>query len=59
MFAPVVMRFATYQPKLANDTLAYCEAVKAAPGVAAWIAEAMTETEFVADDEPYAPTTKV
>ena len=58
MFAPVVMRFATYQPKLANDTLAYCEAVKAAPGVAAWITEAMTETEFVADDEPYASNSK-
>jgi glutathione S-transferase len=54
MFAPVVMRFATYQPKLANDTLAYCEAVKASIGVAAWIAGALTETEFVADDEPYA-----
>ena len=53
MFAPVVMRFATYQPKLASDTLAYCEAVKAASGVAAWNTAAMAETEFVAEDEPY------
>ena len=59
MFAPVVMRFATYQPKLAQDTLAYCEAVKTAPGVAAWIAGAMAETEFVADDEPYNLATKL
>ncbi len=51
MFAPVVMRFATYQPKLANDTLAYCEAVKAAPGVAAWNAAALLETEIVPEDE--------
>ena len=58
MFAPVVMRFATYEPKLAQDTLAYCEAVKTAPGVAAWIADAMAETEFVADDEPYNLATK-
>lgn len=54
MFAPVVMRFHTYRPSLAADTLAYCEAVKAASGVAQWIKEALLETEFVADDEPYA-----
>ena len=53
MFAPVVMRFATYQPKLANDTLAYCEAVKSAIGVVAWNSAAMAETEFVPEDEPY------
>jgi glutathione S-transferase len=54
MFAPVVMRFQTYRPLLAADTRAYCEAVKAAPSVARWINEALLETEFVADDEPYA-----
>ena len=53
MFAPVVMRFATYQPALADDTIAYCDAIKAALGVAKWTAGAMAETEFVADDEPY------
>ncbi len=58
MFAPVVMRFATYQPALAADTLAYCEVVKAAPGVAKWIAAALHETEFVAEDEPYAAAAK-
>lgn len=54
MFAPVVMRFATYAPALAADTHDYCAAVRKHPAVAAWIADAMLETEFVAEDEPYA-----
>ena len=54
MFAPVVMRFATYAPPLSAATLAYCKAMTAAPGIAAWIAEAKRETEFVGFDEPYA-----
>lgn len=54
MFAPVAMRFNTYHPPLADDTLAYCAAVTANPAVAAWIASAKLETEFVEDDEPYA-----
>lgn len=54
MFAPVVMRFMTYAPTLAADTKDYCAAVRAHPAIAAWIADALTETEFVADDEPYA-----
>ena len=54
MFAPVVMRFNSYHPPIAADTRTYCDAVTRAPGVAAWIASAMLETEFVADDEPYA-----
>ena len=56
MFAPVVMRFQTYRPALTADTLAYCAAVKASVSVAKWMKEALEETEFVADDEPYAPT---
>ncbi len=56
MFAPVAMRFNTYHPPLAADTLAYCAAVTATPAVAAWIAAAKLETEFVEDDEPYCPT---
>lgn len=54
MFAPVVMRFMTYEPPLAEDTLRYCEAVRRASGVAAWIEGALVETEFVVEDEPYA-----
>ncbi len=54
MFAPVVMRFQTYRPALAADTLAYCAAVTATTSVAHWIKDALFETEFVAEDEPYA-----
>ena len=54
MYAPVVMRFNTYQPELSPRAQRYCEAVRAAPAVRAWIEDALKETEFVADDEPYA-----
>ncbi len=36
MYAPVVARLLTYQPPLAPDTLAYCQAVRAHPLVARW-----------------------
>jgi glutathione S-transferase len=54
MFAPVVMRFRTYGVALTPVAAAYCEAMRAAPGVRAWIEESAKETEFVAEDEPYA-----
>ena len=54
MFAPVVMRFATYAPPVSAVSASYCEAIKAATGVVAWIADAQGETEFVGFDEPYA-----
>jgi glutathione S-transferase len=54
MYAPVVMRFMTYLPPLSSDSLAYCEAVRAHPAVAAWMEAANAETEFVEEDEPYA-----
>ncbi len=54
MFAPVVMRFHTYAPPLSAATLRYCEAMKASAAIAAWMAEACLETEFVGFDEPYA-----
>jgi glutathione S-transferase len=54
MYAPVVMRFATYHPELSAATESYCKAVRAHPAVAAWVAGAMQETEFVEEDEPYA-----
>jgi len=54
MFAPVVMRFNSYRPPLAADTLAYCACVSSADSVAAWSTAARLETEFVAEDEPYA-----
>ncbi|HUQ27767.1 MAG TPA: glutathione S-transferase family protein [Usitatibacter sp.] len=54
MFAPVVTRFRTYSVKLSPESMRYCEAVLAAPGVRAWIDAALQEKEFVAEDEPYA-----
>ena len=57
MYAPVVMRFATYGVKLAPEASAYCDAMRAAPGVRAWVDEALKEKEIVAEDEPYAAAT--
>jgi glutathione S-transferase len=54
MYAPVVMRFATYGVALSPEAARYCEAMRAAPGVRAWIEEASKETDIVAEDEPYA-----
>ncbi len=58
MFAPVVMRFATYLPNLGQDTQTYCAAVREHPAVAAWVADARLEAELVAEDEPYALSPK-
>jgi glutathione S-transferase len=54
MYAPVVMRLATYGVECGPVAARYCEAVRAAPGVRDWVAGALAESEFVAEDEPYA-----
>lgn len=54
MFAPVVMRFATYGVAGSPVARRYSEAVQAAPAVRAWCEAARAETEWVAEDEPYA-----
>ncbi len=54
MYAPVVMRFATYQPAIGAEAARYCEAMRNAAGLRAWIEGALQEKEFVAEDEPYA-----
>jgi glutathione S-transferase len=53
-YAPVVMRFHTYAVELPPVARAYCEAVQALPAVREWCDAARRETEFVAEDEPYA-----
>jgi len=53
-YAPVVTRFETYAVALPAAAQAYCEAVRALPGVRAWVEAARRETEFVPADEPYA-----
>ncbi len=52
-FAPVVMRFVTYGVPLPSHIAAYVERVRALPGVAAWVADALAEQDFLAFEEPY------
>ena len=53
-YAPVVMRFITYEPPLPSSARRYIDIVRSLPAVAAWVSGALAETEFVAADEPYA-----
>jgi glutathione S-transferase len=53
-YAPVVMRFQTYAVELPPVAHAYCEAVQALSAVREWCDAGRRETEFVAEDEPYA-----
>ena len=52
-FAPVCMRLKTYALPVATDTAAYIERVSQAPGVAAWISDALAEHDFLDFEEPY------
>ncbi len=52
-FAPVVMRLRTYAVPLPAPVAAYVERVVALPGVAAWIADALAEHDFLPFEEPY------
>lgn len=51
MFAPVVMRFATYQPELSDQAAAYMRSMLEHPGLQKWVDEALIETEIVDVDE--------
>jgi len=53
-YAPVATRFATYGVELEGSAREYQQALLDSPGVRAWSADAAKETEFVAEDEPYA-----
>jgi glutathione S-transferase len=52
-FAPVVMRLRTYGVPVPAPIAAYCERVVALPGVAAWIADALAEHDFLPFEEAY------
>jgi glutathione S-transferase len=52
-YAPVVARLRTYGLPLSGAARAYSERVWAAPGVAAWVAEALAEKDFLDFEEPY------
>lgn len=53
-YAPVATRLVTYGVELKGAAREYQQALLDSPGVKAWSAEAVKETEFVAEDEPYA-----
>ena len=53
-YAPVATRFVTYGVELQGAAHEYQEALLDSAAVRAWSAEAVKETEFVAEDEPYA-----
>ena len=53
-YAPVVMRFMTYAADLPPVAGRYAGAVRMLPAVTEWMTAAREETEFVAQDEPYA-----
>lgn len=53
-YAPVATRFVTYAVELKGAAKDYQQALLDSPGVKAWNADSVKETEFVAEDEPYA-----
>ena len=53
-YAPVATRFVTYGVDLQGPARDYQQALLDSTGVKAWSADAVKETEFVAEDEPYA-----
>ena len=53
-FAPVASRFKTYAVRLDDDAREYQQALLQTPGMKAWTKAVSKETEFVAEDEPYA-----
>jgi glutathione S-transferase len=52
-YAPVVMRLSTYAVPVPAEIAAYMDRVKALPGVAAWISDALAEHDFLDFEEPY------
>ena len=52
-FAPVVARLLGYALPLPADIQAYAQRVWASPGVAAWVADALAERDFLDFEEPY------
>lgn len=52
-FAPVCMRFKTYALSKQPQINAYVEAIRNAPGVKGWIADALVENDFRDFEEPF------
>jgi glutathione S-transferase len=53
MYAPVCMRLRTYALPMPPTTAAYIARVAAAPGVRAWVVDALAEEDFLDFEEPY------
>ena len=53
MFAPMALRFNTYQVELDDISKAYVSAILALPELKEWVAAACLETEVLAKFEPY------
>ena len=53
MFAPVCTRMLTYGLPMSEVAAAYVQRVCAAPGVAAWIKDALAERDYLDFEEPY------
>ena len=56
MYAPVVARVRGYALPLSAAAQAYADRVWAAPGVAAWVADALAEHDFLDFEEPHRAT---
>jgi len=52
-YAPVAVRFSRFALPLAAPAQAYVKRLLEHPAVAEWVAGALAEQDFVADDEPY------
>jgi glutathione S-transferase len=52
-FAPVVARIRSYALPLSAAARGYADRVWAAPGVAAWVADALAEKDYLDFEEPY------
>ena len=52
-YAPVCMRLRGYALPLVDTTLRYIDRVSSSSGVAAWVADALAEQDFLGFEEPY------
>lgn len=54
MYAPVALRFVTYDVELDPVSAAYVKTITALPAIRQWVADARAETEVIPQFEPYA-----
>ena len=54
MYAPVALRFVTYEVELDPVCAAYVKTITTLPAIQQWVADARAETEVIQQFEPYA-----